>query len=121
PGVSNAAFCEISPVSGGGWNNIVRLPGSASLTAIDPAPKLPARDRMTWVNAVSPGWFATFRTPLVAGRDFDAHDRADSARVAIVNEALVRKYFKGQNPIGRDIALGIQEATRYQVIGIASN
>jgi predicted permease len=52
-------------------------------------------------NWVGPAYFATTGIPLVAGREFDAHDVASGARVAIVTQSIARRYFPGQNPIGR--------------------
>jgi predicted permease len=51
-------------------------------------------------NAVTPGWFATYGTPMRAGRDFDGRDVAGSQPVAIVNEAYRRKHFPDRNPLG---------------------
>ena len=51
-------------------------------------------------NAVTPGWFATYGTPVHAGRDFDARDIGDAERVAIVNDAYRRKHFPDRDPIG---------------------
>jgi predicted permease len=44
--------------------------------------------------------------PLVAGRDFDDSDREQTLPVAIVNQAFVRRYFPGENPVGRRLELG---------------
>jgi predicted permease len=54
-------------------------------------------------NHVSAGYFATVGIPLVAGREFDDRDTARSQRVAILNEAAVRAYFRGRSPIGQRI------------------
>jgi len=56
--------------------------------------------RPDW-NIVEPGYFATLRIPLVAGRDFNADDRAGMQSVAIVGEAAARYFWPGQNPIGK--------------------
>ena len=58
-----------------------------------------------WANLVSPGWLATFRTPLVAGRDLGDRDRAGAPRVAIVNQTLARMFGDGVSPIGRTMTL----------------
>ena len=55
---------------------------------------------------VSPGWFETFGTRLLAGRDFDSRDRAGSGPVVIVNEAFAKRYLKGAPPIGQTIMVG---------------
>jgi putative ABC transport system permease protein len=58
-----------------------------------------------WGNLISPGWLATFRTPLVAGRDLTDRDRAGAPRVAIVNEAFARLFADGSSPIGRTLVV----------------
>jgi predicted permease len=50
---------------------------------------------------VSPGYFATMRIPFVRGRDFTASDSADSAPVAIVNQALADRYWPRQDAVGK--------------------
>jgi predicted permease len=53
------------------------------------------------VARVSPGYLATVGIPLVSGRDFSAHDSADSQVVVVINEALADRYWPRQNPIGK--------------------
>jgi putative ABC transport system permease protein len=60
---------------------------------------------MTNINVLLPEWFKTMGTRILAGRDFTDRDTAGSPPVAIVNDAFVRKYFAGENPIGRRIIL----------------
>jgi predicted permease len=62
---------------------------------------LSQQDSQIYFNAVSDGYFATIGTPLIAGRDFNRHDTSGSPAVAIVNQTIVKKYFRGANPIGR--------------------
>ena len=69
-------------------------------------------------NWVSPNYFATVGIPLVAGREFDERDRANSQRVAIVNESIVRRWFHGQNPIGRHLG---SPKPDIQIVGVASD
>ena len=57
--------------------------------------------------AVAPHYFQTLGIPLEKGRDFTAHDGLGSLPVAIINEALARRYFPHQDPIGRRIQPGI--------------
>ena len=58
-------------------------------------------DKGVYVNFVSPGWFKTYGTRLIAGRDFTSADTRGAAAVAIVNEAFARKFTGGANPLGR--------------------
>ena len=58
PGVNGAGLSRITPVSGSGWNGPVELPDGADI---------PDRQRMSFFNAVTPGWLATYGTALRAG------------------------------------------------------
>lgn len=69
-------------------------------------------------NAVSPGFFRAMGIPLLTGREFtDADDNTTAAkegwpyRVAIVNETFARRYFNGDNPVGRHIGFGSDPGT----------
>jgi putative ABC transport system permease protein len=94
PGVAEAALSEITPVSGAGWNNRVD---------VSDTPALADRQSMTYMNGVTPGWFATFGTPLMAGRLFTDRDRHSTPSVAIVNQAFVRRFLNGASPIGHTV------------------
>jgi predicted permease len=56
-------------------------------------------------NAVTDSYFKTFGTPVLAGRDFTATDATRRPKVMVVNEAFAKKYFAGENPIGRTFLL----------------
>ena len=72
--------------------------------------------RVVW-NAVSPGYFSTVSTPLVAGRDFEPRDNETAPKVVIVNESLASRVFPNQNPLGHRLAeatiVGIVKDSRY--------
>jgi putative ABC transport system permease protein len=55
---------------------------------------------------VSPGYFATLGAPVVAGRVFGPDDREGTPRVVLINQAMARQTFPGEDPIGRRLALG---------------
>ncbi|HJQ27231.1 MAG TPA: ABC transporter permease [Blastocatellia bacterium] len=57
-------------------------------------------------EAVNADYFNVMEIPFLAGRPFDSRDRADTQPVALINEALAREYFAGENPIGRQIKVG---------------
>jgi predicted permease len=92
PGASHVGTSVTSPMSGMSWNGRFEIQG-----ALPPQ----GREREAWCNAITPGWFGTYGTRLVAGRDFDPHDRAGAPPIAIVNEAFARRFLGGQSPIGR--------------------
>jgi macrolide transport system ATP-binding/permease protein len=60
----------------------------------------------TDVIYTSPGYFATLELPVLSGRDFTYSDRPDTQQVAIVNQTFARKYFPGENPLGRTLDQG---------------
>src|SRR5262249_39779600 len=70
---------------------------------------------------VGPDYFKTLEIPVLAGREFDARDRADAPRVAIVNEAFARKFLHGADPVGQRFWIeGLDEIpeTRYEIVGL---
>jgi putative ABC transport system permease protein len=65
-----------------------------------------AANRLTaYFNAVSPDYFRTMEIPVIEGRPFEARDDRKAQSVIIINETLARRYFAGENPIGRRITL----------------
>ena len=112
PEISSAALSSITPVSG---SNSTRR-----MLRVD-RPPLPEADRRVWVNVISPGWFSTMGTRLVAGRDFDDRDRAGAARAVIVNETYVRKHFGSENPLGQLIVeepASFADPTPLEIVGV---
>jgi predicted permease len=80
-----------------------------------------AESAFTWV---SPDYFATLATPIVAGRDFTANDSENAPRVAVVNEIFARQYFPGVNPIGqvfRTVAEPHYPEAEYRIVGLIRN
>jgi predicted permease len=55
----------------------------------------------TAVNAIAPGFFATMRVPVLAGRDFSVNDKEKTPKVAIVNQRFARYHFGAENPLGK--------------------
>ncbi len=91
PGVSSAALSEVTPLSNNTWNNRIELPDG---------PQLPESERLVYFNTVSVGWFRTYGTTLLAGRDFTGADTIGAPPVAIVNETFARQFNGGRNPVG---------------------
>jgi predicted permease len=110
PGVRSASLSRKPPISNeqGSWWASFAADGAA-------APSNPG-DR-TYLNAISPGYFATMGTPIVAGRDFVWNDRDGAPRVVIINASLARVYFGNDSPLGRHLLMG-REATRLEVVGV---
>ena len=77
----------------------------------------------THVLGVAPGFFSTMRIPLLAGREFDEHDRSGTMPVAIVNEAWAKVNLDGRNPVGQSvISFGWQgKPQQAEIVGLARN
>jgi putative ABC transport system permease protein len=93
-GVQSAAASAVTPVSGSSWQ--------FGIDMIDGKPIL-EREGHLYVNLISPDWFKTFGTTLLAGRDFTENDTAGSPTVAIVNETFAMKFTGGANPVGKHL------------------
>jgi len=113
PGVRAAATSMIGPLSGMGWNTRVEIAGEAPRAG---------RDAMTFMNAVTPGWFATYGIRLIAGRDVGPGDRSGPP-VAVANEAFARRFFGAASPIGRRVRLesGPGDMTEVEIVGLVAD
>lgn len=98
PGVIDGSVSVYPPISDedGAWTNSMAVDGAL----------VSEQARAVYFNAVSPRYFATLGTRLVAGRDFRRADAAGGERVVIVNESLAARAFGGQPPLGRRLSLG---------------
>ena len=73
------------------------------------------------LSIVAPGTFAALGIPLKSGRDFSDSDALDRPFVAVVNEALVRKSFPNQNPLGRTIFCTFDSDQGMTIIGVVGD
>jgi predicted permease len=114
PGVDAAASAAIVPLSGNGAVHDI-LPGTDGAAKED--------SPVAAFNRVSPGFFFTLRTPILAGRDFDDHDVAGSPLVAIVNESFARKIAKTGNPVGAMFRVRSMSKTTgpYEIVGLVKD
>jgi predicted permease len=76
-------------------------------------------DAIVYVNDVSDGYFAAMGTPLLLGRDFAPQDALSSIPLVVINDALARRYFANENPIGRYVRVGRDEG--FEIIGVVAN
>jgi putative ABC transport system permease protein len=113
PGVAGAGLSLITPVSGAGWNGPVELKDR---------PEVPTRERMTFLNSATPGWFATYGSRLRAGRDFDARDVDGAPAVAVANQTFIRRYVKG-DPLGQIVRFerGPEGVQPVQIVGVVQD
>jgi putative ABC transport system permease protein len=115
PGVESVALTQTMPFTWG-IPAIFSVYGSA-----DDAAKLPP----TFYDSVSPSFFRTLTIPLLAGRTFTETDDDNAPRVIVLGESAARKFFPGEDPIGKRLTLppGRQQAAPQvlEVIGVVGD
>ncbi len=122
----SSAIARVQLLLGGAWSNSLTIQSGERFTT----------DREVQINAVTPGFFDTLGTRIIAGRDFNEHDSLDvplvnqslpvsknGQRVVIVNEAFAKRYFGGRNPLGARIAMGSRPDAKpdTEIIGVVQN
>jgi predicted permease len=114
PGVRMAAPALYAPMTGDSWNDGIRIQGRP-----EPGPK---EDTGAGYVRVMPGFFETIAAKVVMGRSLTENDTAATPNVAVVNEAFVRRFFKGQNPIGEHFGPNrLRYASTYQIVGVVKD
>ena len=97
PGVRNAAVSLLIPLSDRSWELSIQPEG-----ATEPVNSGPS----VLYNMVSEDYFTTLGVPLMHGRTFNATDNNESLPVAIIDETMAKKFWPGENPIGKRLTLG---------------
>ncbi|HEX4932611.1 MAG TPA: ABC transporter permease, partial [Gemmatimonadaceae bacterium] len=113
PGVTGVTSSMVPLLSGDSWGNDVRVQGFACL---------PDTDCNARYNAIGAGYFALIGASLVAGRDFQPSDRAESGKVAIVNQAFADKFGLGREAVGKFMGTaGDGDSLGIQIVGLVPN
>jgi putative ABC transport system permease protein len=115
PGIESAALATTPPLSGDDLSSDFEIVGQPS----DPANRPAAR-----VSAVSGEYAKTLGTPIVRGRMISDDDVASAPFVAVINEAVAKKYFAGKDPLGRQIVLGGKDTGMikpYTIVGVLAD
>ena len=110
PGVEAAAYARAVPL---GYESYSSTP-----IAVDGYEPQPNEQPTAEYNEVSPDYFATMGIPLISGREFTRADDENAARVAIVNQTMIARYWRGQNPIGQRLQV---KGNWVQVVGIVTD
>jgi putative ABC transport system permease protein len=113
PGVTSAGAISSGPLTpqsfGGSFTLIGRPDGSDEGNA--------------QIRSVTPGYMEALAIPLRAGRFIDARDSESAARVAIISEATARRYWPGENPIGKQVRVHVNESVRAprEIVGVVAD
>ncbi|MEA2600178.1 MAG: hypothetical protein QOF89_1170 [Acidobacteriota bacterium] len=114
PGVRSASAGSALPFAG--------LGGATSFT-IEGRPAPATADKLiTDVRVVDEEYFRTLKIPLLAGRTFTPQEAIEERKVAVINQEMARKYFAGENPVGKRIVVEMtMEPTPTEIIGIVGD
>jgi predicted permease len=114
PGVASASISSFTP--------FFNWPDARKFLVEGREPPQRGQEPAAVVNAISPRYFATFETRLLAGRAFDDRDVLGAAKVFIVSEAMAKGMFANENPIGRRIARAGAGAPQWgEIVGVAAD
>jgi putative ABC transport system permease protein len=115
PGVESVGGANPLPFSNNNRGTTFSIAGQPPI----PRGSHPAASQLV----TNPGYFRTMGIPLMAGRDFDQHDSATSAKVVIVNEAFARKFLPDKNPLGQKVLVDREDPnpTACEIVGLVGN
>jgi predicted permease len=116
PGVQSASA---------GWPMPMGANNATISFSIEGRPVAKGEEPSEWLGIAMPGFFKTLRVPLLSGRDFAAQDGTHDPPVIIINQALARKYFPNENPLGKRIRVelgdGVIEKAVREVVGVVGD
>ncbi|HZU24755.1 MAG TPA: ABC transporter permease [Bryobacteraceae bacterium] len=108
-GVEAASTAMVAPLSGSAWRGAYEPVGGSTLSHAD---------SLADVNAISPGYFATLRMPLLAGRDFTVTDGASAEKVAIMSRTAAKRFFPQGNAVGSFIR---DAREKWRIVGLVGD
>jgi predicted permease len=113
PGVEQASLINIPPLARGGFGGGMSVDGGQT-----------DQVRYSDYRIVSPGYFETLRIPLLSGRMITDADDSTSTHVMLINEAMAKKFFPGENPVGkrlRELGMDQHRDVPITVIGVVGD
>ncbi|HYY56581.1 MAG TPA: ABC transporter permease [Pyrinomonadaceae bacterium] len=114
PGVSSVGTIDALPFASIGSATDFKIEGK-------PAPA-PGEEPDTDVRVTDENYFRTMSIPVLSGRTFTEQEAAEERHVAVINEALARKYFAGENPVGKRIIVNMKlPPVPTEIIGIVGD
>lgn len=109
PGVRATSIASYSPLSGSGRSSTISISGYT--------PR-PDEDMDVSELLIGPGYCATLGLPLRAGREIGFQDTPASPKIAVVNESFAKKFFEGENPIGRRFGYDDAASADFEIVGV---
>ncbi|MCI0366289.1 MAG: ABC transporter permease, partial [Phycisphaerales bacterium] len=115
PGVAAVSTSIITPLSGSSGSKMIVIEGYQAQSPGDQPTNLTAA-----YNKVGPGYHEMMGIRILSGRGFTENDREGAAEVVVINEAMARRYFPNQNPVGRRMSMG-PGMPWMEIIGVAAD
>jgi putative ABC transport system permease protein len=111
PGVKAVALGDLVPGQGRSWDN--------GFTIAEHPPLPPGQGLDSIVRFVDPGYFQVLGIPLRRGKTFDEYQSLDDYKKTIINESFARRYFPGEDPLGKHLVTFDQKP--YEIIGVVGD
>jgi len=110
-GVLSVALTQHGPIDSGYSSNSAQIPGYTA----------PGQSVDLYRHEVGPNYFSTLNIPILLGRAIGEQDTATAPKALVVNEAVVRRYFHGDNPIGKHLVYDGRNKmlSSYEIVGVA--
>jgi predicted permease len=112
PGVEAASFADFVPSGGGRRKTTIRVENYMPQ---------PAENMDVLSGVIASDYFKTMGTTLLAGREFTDRDAAGAPLTVIVNEALARRYWPGQDALGKHLAIAGNRSAQLEVVGVVKD
>lgn len=112
PGVESAAAALPLPLAGAGLNFAFSIEGRADEGG---------SDKTANYTAATPNYFRVMGVPLISGRLFTDRDSAGAPKVCVISSAFARRYFPGENPLGKRLAFGFQAPVGREIVGVVGD
>ncbi|HEY1239544.1 MAG TPA: ABC transporter permease [Bryobacteraceae bacterium] len=114
PGVRMVAPALYAPMTGDSWNEGIRIEGRP-----EPGPR---EDTGASWTRVMPGFFETIGAKVMLGRPIADQDTAATRKVAVINQAFAKRFFKDKNPIGQHFGIDrIKYSSTFEIVGVATD
>ena len=114
PGMRMVAPALYAPMTGDSWNDGIRIEGR---------PEPPAKEDTGagWAR-VMPGFFEIIGAKVLLGRPLSEQDTSATRKVAVVNQAFAKKFFNGENPVGRHFGPDkLKYSATYEIVGVTND
>ncbi|MGA2134164.1 MAG: ABC transporter permease [Bryobacteraceae bacterium] len=113
PGIESAALVDWLPLSLNSSSDSIYAEGQ-------PVPKATEAPQ-AYSFSITPGYFRTMQTRLLAGREFDARDKQDGPRIAVVNQAFADELLRGKNPLGQRFRDSGPAGKLIEIVGVVED